>query len=696
MSQASKSTAQSYIDDVDKFVNGAENPALLSYMSQLMMFSPVTRAELDAGTGSTDTVYERVQSAFPQEPTLARVEKMDSSSVYEMARSFESTYENDSDGKIIRRGSGNTQIIVDAVQNMCTEVFGKQLDELFDSAAGKSLQPKSDEWNEWGGELKGDDLLRRFWDDHWEQIIKDLKNSIPTPAVGFKNEPPRLDRFMKDCDAIVMAHAFGTDVLSRNIGGKEDIKRVISHLLKPWLVLKYLKSFEPVRGASSSSGVVWNSGLTTQRNAILGIHRIMQETLGLLRKFILEDEGLEGRVDQEGSSSPAVMEPQSSSSSNVITRALNGVRVHIVKAKATFDVKKGGDVELLLVGGGGSGGAGSSKVGGGGGGGGEVVMKPKQTLTAGDTFSVEVGEGGSGSGSDGSQTKVEHGSDTVTAAGGTGGASDGSGGDSGGSSGNAGGSGDADAYGGGGGGVISAGGGGDPSGSGGGSRRSVISGKDASYGGGGGGGQSPSSSDDGGGAGGTRSGGRGGLIGEDGMSGGKFTGGGGGGGGSESSDGSTSSGNGGDGGKGVVIIRYPFSEADIKLLSVLERISFSLSDALDTRYVSPVMDNKDAMHENVNSLSKKTKATSETLRHLDDQLQQHKSKLVVVYHNLETKRLRVRTAKAVFWTLLALAVLNALLLMIPNVPDLLHVFISLGVLLFVFVKGLRQTLDDGV
>lgn len=679
-------------------MNDDNNPAVLSYMYHLMMFKPITSEEARS-EDSTEMVLDRVRSAFPDNPTQTRLDDMGSSSVYTMARSFKETYEQEgkeSAGTIIRRGSGSTQMIVNAVEKLCKSLFEKQVNELFDDQTEKGwVEPENSSWNQWGATVEGDDIMGKFWREHWDRIVQRLKESIPT-VPGANGEPPSKDAFMAECEKIVTEHQFGNDIVSRSVTQKDNVLTVIYHMLKPWLVLKYLKSFEPVREPSeSTSSVVWNCSLTVQRNAIMAIYRVMQETLALLRRYILEDDNVEGRIDSETDGDPAVIQVRSEDENSVITRASNGVRIHIVKSNARFDVMKGGDVDMLVVGGGGAGAAGTTSNGGGGGGGGGVEYTPSYTLTAGNDLVVTVGSGGSGSGADGSDTTVAHaGGNTVTASKGEGGNSDGSGGNSG--SGSNGGPGDESMYGGGGGGLDS-GGTGATLGVGGSSRRYMITGKDGSYGGGGGGGQSPENGDSTDvSPGGSRSGGAGGLVGDDGLSGGRYTGGGGGGGGGSPIGGNGSAGDGGDGGSGVVVIRYKFSDADVMLLSVLERISFSLSDSLDTKYVTPVIDNKSTMHKAVSELSERTKTRSEEVRHLDNQLQQHKSKLVVVYHNLETKRMRTRTAKVVYWTLLAFAIGYTLLLMIPGVSIILHIFISLGLLLFVLFKGLRRTLDNEV
>ncbi len=255
---------------------------------------------------------------------------------------------------------------------------------------------------------------------------------------------------------------------------------------------------------------------------------------------------------------------------------IGGYRVHTFTGDGSFDVVRGGDVEVLVVAGGGGGGGRS----GGGGGAGGVVYDASFAVAAGQTLTVTVGAGGGGGAGVG-----EHGLDgaasvfdSLTAMGGGGGGSDtrqtgadgGSGG--GGRYGNNGGTGvsgqgfdggfgTSGVWAGGGGGGAGAAGvdgtAGGEVGDGGPGLVYDISGSDACYaGGGGGGGHDPANGRGfatsvaglpcGGGNGGATGGKN---PGDDGL---PNTGGGGGAGSTNSSSG----GAGGDGGSGVVIVRY--------------------------------------------------------------------------------------------------------------------------------------------
>lgn len=689
-------SSSSYVNDVDEFVDdgSAVDPTVKAYTLHLMLFKPLTSSELDTSSTPVEDMNANISAAFPADPNTAQLNRTtDIGSVYTMARSFEDTYENDDDeAKAFRRGNGSTQMIVDAIEDMCAKVYKKQLTELFGStsAAGDMTDV-----GYWGRDVNADKIVKDFWNKQWDEIVKNVKKSVP-----YGTTPPTLSRFVKKCEDIVDAYEFPDDLITEHVNNKKHIKKVIKHILKPWIVLKYLKCFDPeVNLDSEASGTTWNTSLTVQRKAAMAIYRVMQETLSKMRTYMLQDENLKGRLDDEGADTaagePPVLKHSGSSSGDVITRSMNGTRIHIVKNSTTFEVKKGGDLTVLAVGGGGGGSDGSDGQGGNGGGGGEVNLTRSMAVAQGADLVVTIGDGGSASGGDGGETSVSDSTNEVTAEGGKGGGAS-AGGDSGGNTNNGGaeGTADDDERGGGGGGAGGGGTEGASGGGGGNTRGSTITGKDGFYGGGGGGGANTANVS--GASGGVRSGGKGGEVGGDGHNGGKFTGGGGGGGGAGDSANSVSAGSGGAGGKGVVVLRYDFSEGDVHLLNVLERISFSLSDAVDGKYVTPVIENEEDMNNLVQGLSRRTKEKSEELSHLNDQLQQHKSKLVLVYHNLETKRVHVRRTKITFWVLVAMAIVYVGLLTIPGVPVTLHVFIALALLLFVSTTGLRKVLDDNL
>lgn len=689
--------------DIKAFVTGEADAAKRSFMHHVMLFTPVTEEE---------DVNTKLESAFRDADNInSMLAQKNMGSVYLMADALKQEY--DADVKF-QTSDITIPMLLGAVRKVCERVFEYQLDALFkddDSDYEDEQRPTA-----WGANFRIKPALREFWKGHWNDIVDRIDGRIP-----FFAETTDLQTHFDRSNDVIQKYDIPVDNLLMENIDVQAVKRAMFLLMKPWLTFKYLASY--VDGDWNNSTTKLVASFSNQRYATLAIYRIMLETVTKIREYVTDDESIKGAmIDFEGDPAGTfpVLSFMGGGDAQVQTRSREGYRIHVIRGgRGTVKVERAGKIEILLVGGGGGAGAphGPDLMPGGGGGAGGLLYDTQYEVQVGSEIEFEIGNGGN-SGSNGMNTTFD---DIEVDGGGGGGGSSNVSGKDGGSGGGAaahssisGRGGDAtdgdvmgnsggntyadaadDATAGGGGGAGSSGNGSttseDSPGKGGNGRRLVISGSSMIYAGGGGGGAL--TSDAAAGLGGAGGGGRGGEIGNNGRNGTNGTGGGG---GSNGKGGSSS----GRGGSGVIVIRYRVSAVSKNLVKYLERYAFGLSEAVTQRYVTPAEDAMPGIDGRVSRVSKDAKAFSLEVYQIDQELKSRKNNLVLIMHNIESKKLEVKRAQIVFWVVLVLLVIYVLAILTSlgktNTAWLFHVIIATGLVLFMSFVGLRKLLESKI